>query len=92
MTHHPDALYYKEDAPGWSPPEPLTLNAKPHALLYILFDVNIEGGQDLYMLKIAISRDIQDKRAFPHIPQRPKKSLHNTDHLVKPLATDYELI
>lgn len=48
-------------------PELLTLNAE-HFLLHILPDRNIEGGQDLYILKVVINRNIQDVLAQTSLP------------------------
>jgi len=39
---HPVTLYYKGDALGWPPLEPLTLSAEQHVLVRVLLDGNIE--------------------------------------------------
>ena len=41
--------------------EPLTLNTEPHVLLHYLLAGNTEGGWDLYIPKIVITRGIQGK-------------------------------
>lgn len=62
---------YKEEVLGWPPPELLTLNAEQCVLQHILLDGNIEGGWDLYILKIVINRDIQGVCAQLAIQQVP---------------------
>ena len=64
---HLETLPYKGDAPGWPPLEPLTLDIE-HVSLHVLFDENIPGGRDLYILKIVINRGIQGVFAQTNYP------------------------